>query len=144
LEKRQSQIETNPKIEQSNIDATLNISQTNNNLISDSSFVQIFTEDDLLKSYVEFLENAKKNIEMLFLCHSKQEFLNIMNEKGIKSKPQSKNRMKRRTVGLMTANPDAKEKIELEKEEIEQLIKGEQEKQDEIMKAFIEEVKYFL
>ena len=46
------------------------------------------TEDNLIENnYNEFLQNLDKKLEGLFLCHSKQEFLQIMRQKGNKLNP---------------------------------------------------------
>ena len=46
------------------------------------------TEDNLIENnYNEFLLNLDKKLEGLFLCHSKQEFLQIMRQKGNKLNP---------------------------------------------------------
>ena len=40
-------------------------------------------ETELINKYHTFLKQALKTFNILFLCHSKQEFLNLMNEKGM-------------------------------------------------------------
>ena len=40
-------------------------------------------ETELIDKYHTFLKQALKTFNILFLCHSKQEFLNLMNEKGM-------------------------------------------------------------
>ena len=43
-------------------------------------------DSDILRpKFFEFLHETMKQFEMLFLCHSKQEFLNLMREKGIEA-----------------------------------------------------------
>ena len=42
-------------------------------------------EEELYKKYIEFLNMTEKRFEILFLCHNKQEFLNIMAQEGIKN-----------------------------------------------------------
>ena len=45
-------------------------------------------EDNIIENnYNEFLKNLDKKLEGLFLCHSKQEFLQIMRQKGNKLNP---------------------------------------------------------
>ena len=52
-------------------------------------------EDDLIENnYNEFLKNLDKKLEGLFLCHSKQEFLQIMRQKGNKLNPILENNFK--------------------------------------------------
>jgi hypothetical protein len=43
----------------------------------------LITEDELCLNYSEFLENTKKRIDELFLIHSKDEFMDMMRERGI-------------------------------------------------------------
>ena len=53
------------------------------------------TEDNLIENnYNEFLLNLDKKLEGLFLCHSKQEFLQIMRQKGNKLNPILENNFK--------------------------------------------------
>lgn len=40
-------------------------------------------DEEILRSYVEFLENTKKNIDTLILSNSKEEFVKSIKEKGI-------------------------------------------------------------
>ena len=40
-------------------------------------------ETSITTAYSDYLVGAEKTIDMLFLCHSKQEFLNMMRQKGI-------------------------------------------------------------
>lgn len=40
-------------------------------------------ETTITSAYSEYLVGAEKTIDMLFLCHSKQEFLNMMRQKGM-------------------------------------------------------------
>ena len=40
-------------------------------------------ETSIITAYSDYLVGAEKTIDMLFLCHSKQEFLNMMRQKGM-------------------------------------------------------------
>ena len=52
-------------------------------------------EDNIIENnYNEFLKNLDKKLEGLFLCHSKQEFLQIMRQKGNKLNPILENNFK--------------------------------------------------
>jgi hypothetical protein len=83
-------IPTGGKYENSNLnDITLNnntneskVFENNLSINTSANYLQPIPEEDLLKTYNEFLNNTKNNIDNLFLSHSKEEFLNIMLEKG--------------------------------------------------------------
>ena len=65
-------------------------------------------DSDLLKpKFFEFLHETMKKFEMLFLCHSKQEFLNLMREKGIEAVNEAPQRVNRRQ-GTQRRNKEAK------------------------------------
>lgn len=40
-------------------------------------------EEEIFKSYLEFLETSKKSMDSLFLSQSREDFLNMMKEKGV-------------------------------------------------------------
>lgn len=46
---------------------------------------------ELINNYSNFLQQALKTFDILFLCHSKHEFLNLMREKGIEMQQQQAN-----------------------------------------------------
>jgi hypothetical protein len=84
--------------EKKSIDDTISITQMGNNsiILNESKIIDSSTiqhnqpinqpnEEELLKSYIEFLESTSKTMDMLFLCHSKQEFLNMMRERGVEA-----------------------------------------------------------
>ena len=61
-------------------------------------------KDDLINNYNIILKKVAKTFDVLYLCHSKQEFLNMMNEKKIEisgssslRKPQAKKQTRRNT-----------------------------------------------
>ena len=61
-------------------------------------------KDDLINNYNKLLKKVAKTFDVLYLCHSKQEFLNMMNEKKIEisgssslRKPQAKIQTRRNT-----------------------------------------------
>ncbi len=61
-------------------------------------------KDDLINNYNKLLKKVAKTFDVLYLCHSKQEFLNMMNEKKIEisgssslRKPQAKKQTRRNT-----------------------------------------------
>ena len=61
-------------------------------------------KDDLINNYNTLLKKVAKTFDVLYLCHSKQEFLNMMNEKKIEisgssslRKPQAKIQTRRNT-----------------------------------------------
>jgi len=61
-------------------------------------------KDDLINNYNTLLKKVAKTFDVLYLCHSKQEFLNMMNEKKIEisgssslRKPQAKKQTRRNT-----------------------------------------------
>ena len=65
-------------------------------------------DSDLLKpKFFEFLHETMKKFEMLFLCHSKQEFLNLMREKGIEAVNEAPQIVNRRQ-GTQRRNKEAK------------------------------------
>jgi hypothetical protein len=66
-----------PNIEESKAD----MSNFNNN-VNSSQFGNI-QEEEILKYYVEFIENTKTTIDSLFLKHSREVFMKLMKEKGI-------------------------------------------------------------
>lgn len=57
-------------------------------------------EENIVASYTEYLENTEKTIDMLFLCHSKHEFLNMMREKGLEDQKDSLNRTRNKLMEL--------------------------------------------
>lgn len=57
-------------------------------------------EENIVASYTEFLANTEKTIDMLFLCHSKHEFLNMMREKGLEDQKDSLNRTRNKLMEL--------------------------------------------
>lgn len=67
-------------------------------------------ETELINEYNIFLQQALKTFDILFLCHSKHDFLNLMREKGIEMQQRQENQgmrvnKKRRTTRRkMTAN----------------------------------------
>lgn len=67
-------------------------------------------ETELINEYNTFLQQALKTFDILFLCHSKHDFLNLMREKGIEMQQRQENQgmrvnKKRRTTRRkMTAN----------------------------------------
>lgn len=65
-----------PNIEESKAD------MTNLNNMNSSQFGNI-QEEEILKYYVEFIENTKTTIDELFLKHSREVFMKLMKEKGI-------------------------------------------------------------
>ena len=61
-------------------------------------------KDDLINNYNILLKKVAKTFDVLYICHSKQEFLNMMNEKKIEisgssslRKPQAKKQTRRNT-----------------------------------------------
>ena len=66
-----------PNIEESKAD----IANFNNN-VNSSQFGNI-QEEEILKYYVEFIENTKTTIDNLFLKHSREVFMKLMKEKVI-------------------------------------------------------------
>ena len=46
---------------------------------------EINEEEELYKKYIDFLNMTEKRFDILFLCHNKQEFLNIMAQEGFKN-----------------------------------------------------------
>ena len=63
--------------------STINVNVTNN-LVVTETMNDVDTETIKAK-FFEFLNETMKKFDMLFLCHSKQEFLNLMREKGIEA-----------------------------------------------------------
>ena len=49
-------------------------------------------ETSLINDYNNFLQQALKTFDILFLCHSKHDFLNLMREKGIEMQQQAANK----------------------------------------------------
>ena len=70
-------------------------------------------ETALINEYNTFLQQALKTFDILFLCHSKHDFLNLMREKGIEMQQRQENQgmrvnKKRRTTRRKTtSNPTA-------------------------------------
>ena len=66
-------------------------------------------ETSLINDYNNFLQQALKTFDILFLCHSKHDFLNLMREKGIEMQQQATNKgirqnKKRRTTKRKMTN----------------------------------------
>lgn len=146
------------KIDQTK-DITINLTQSQILNLNDSKLdtntnqtvhQTLLTEDDIYKSYCEFLHSSKNTIDMLFLNHTKEEFLSIMKEKGLElNQNQRKVKSKKILTGNRTNSPDklsvkefinkpfnANEEYEYSDEELKKediLIK---EEKDEIVKHF--------
>ena len=70
-----------------NADTIANIN-TNEETVPQQQETEVVVEEtpeetELINKYHTFLKQALKTFNILFLCHSKQEFLNLMNEKGM-------------------------------------------------------------
>ena len=66
-------------------------------------------ETALINEYNTFLQQALKTFDILFLCHSKHDFLNLMREKGIEMQQRQANQgmrvnKKRRTTRRKTTS----------------------------------------
>lgn len=57
-------------------------------------------EENIIASYAEYLANTEKTIDMLFLCHSKHEFLNMIREKGLEDQKDPLNRTRNKLMEL--------------------------------------------
>lgn len=62
----------------------INANTANETYVTNVNEVQVgsLSDDELLEMYQQFLQFSMKKFEMLFLCHSKQEFKKMMEEKG--------------------------------------------------------------
>lgn len=77
----------NDDINNNNADTIANIN-TNEETVPQQQETEVVVEEtpeekELINKYHTFLKQALKTFNILFLCHSKQEFLNLMNEKGM-------------------------------------------------------------
>ncbi len=67
-----------------NIDNSINQTQNNDNNIENN--IDLNNEENIINSYNNFLLETEKTIDILFLCHSKQKFINMLKEKEIEDK----------------------------------------------------------
>ena len=86
----------------SNINETTNLTEIENKNDDDNNenkeIILTKEEEEILKDYKYFIRQSAKTFDELFLLHSKQEFLEIMKEKG-------KEKIKERTQMSKTAKP---------------------------------------
>ena len=91
--------------------STINVNVTNN-LVVTETMNDVDTETIKAK-FFEFLNETMKKFDMLFLCHSKQEFLNLMREKGIEAvNEQNTNVRGNKRVGTQRRNAPKQVKTE--------------------------------
>ena len=67
-----------------NIDNSINRTQNNDNLHENN--IDLNNEENIINSYNNFLLETEKTIDILFLCHNKQKFINMLKEKEIEEK----------------------------------------------------------
>ena len=67
-----------------NIDNSINRTQNNDNINENN--IDLNNEENIINSYNNFLLETEKTIDILFLCHNKQKFINMLKEKEIEEK----------------------------------------------------------
>ena len=84
------------KIEKEKKDDTVNMTQSLNLNESkiDSSNIQLNPDEELSRFYLEFLELTRKTVDSLIVGNSKEDFINIMSEKGIEPVQNEKTKVK--------------------------------------------------
>ena len=104
-------------------------------------------ETSLINDYNNFLQQALKTFDILFLCHSKHDFLNLMREKGIEMQQQATNKgirqnKKRRTTKRKMTNNSIIVKTESNVQGIEEEDNDEKYNPDkDILLRFVREMK---
>ena len=104
-------------------------------------------ETSLINDYNNFLQQALKTFDILFLCHSKHDFLNLMREKGIEMQQQAANKgitqnKKRRTTNRRMTNNSRVVKTESNVQGIEEEDNDEKYNPDkDILLRFVREMK---
>ena len=104
-------------------------------------------ETSLINDYNNFLQQALKTFDILFLCHSKHDFLNLMREKGIEMQQQATNKgirqnKKRRTTKRKMTNNSRVVKTESNVQGIEEEDNDEKYNPDkDILLRFVREMK---
>ena len=104
-------------------------------------------ETSLINDYNNFLQQALKTFDILFLCHSKHDFLNLMREKGIEMQQQAANKgstqnKKRRTTNRKMTNNSRVVKTESNVQGIEEEDNDEKYNPDkDILLRFVREMK---
>ena len=104
-------------------------------------------ETSLINDYNNFLQQALKTFDILFLCHSKHDFLNLMKEKGIEMQQQAANKgitqnKKRRTTNRRMTNNSRVVKTESNVQGIEEEDNDEKYNPDkDILLRFVREMK---
>ena len=104
-------------------------------------------ETSLINDYNNFLQQALKTFDILFLCHSKHDFFNLMREKGIEMQQQAANKgitqnKKRRTTNRRMTNNSRVVKTESNVQGIEEEDNDEKYNPDkDILLRFVREMK---
>ena len=104
-------------------------------------------ETSLINDYNNFLQQALKTFDILFLCHYKHDFLNLMREKGIEMQQQAANKgitqnKKRRTTNRRMTNNSRVVKTESNVQGIEEEDNDEKYNPDkDILLRFVREMK---
>ena len=69
-----------------NVNIDNSIHQTQNNDNNNENNIDLSNEENIINSYNNFLLESEKTIDILFLCHNKQKFINMLKEKEIEEK----------------------------------------------------------
>ena len=69
-----------------NVNIDNSIHQTQNNDNNNENNIDLSNEENIINSYNNFLLESEKTIDILFLCHNKQKFINMLKEKEIEDK----------------------------------------------------------
>lgn len=141
--KKLCQINTNIGIDNSGI----NITNANETSINNSQSQYINSEESIANAYNDYLNNSEKTIDILFLCHSRQEFLKMLREKALElGVNKSKTRFSRGQLFNISKNTSKEKNVSVEynyqyEENEENLNSKEKDLQNEIFNAYLNEIR---
>ncbi len=97
----------------------LNVNSENSVLQQNNNNIDLNNEDYLINLYNNYLIEAEKNIDILFLCHSKKEFLNMLREKEIEENLKKGKRIRSKFLDKNISKESSKNKRYSEMDELE-------------------------
>ena len=110
---------TDKSIVNSEDNSILNVNSENSILQQNNNNIDLNNEDYLINLYNNYLIEAEKNIDILFLCHSKKEFLNMLREKEIEENLKKGKRIRSKFLDKNISKESSKNKRYSEMDELE-------------------------
>ncbi len=110
---------TDKSIVNSEDNSILNVNSENSVLQQNNNNIDLNNEDYLINLYNNYLIEAEKNIDILFLCHSKKEFLNMLREKEIEENLKKGKRIRSKFLDKNISKESSKNKRYSEMDELE-------------------------